>query len=325
MAKPRSSEAKLARLRELRGQPPSPQLLQELRSALRDSSNHVAAEAAEVAGEARLTDLAPNLVETFERFLDNPAKKDKLCRAKIAIAQALNKMEFTDEGFYLRAARYVQLEPAWGGSHDTAVPVRVACAFGLVRIRYRHFLHVLVDLLTDPDKAARVGAVQALAYSGAEAAGLLLRLKVRLGDPEPDVISECFGGVLELLPVQGISFVAEFLTSADEAIQEAALLALGSSRRPEAFQVLKSFAEEHSGELQEVALVALALLRLPAATDYLLTLVSDQSRAAATAALGALAVYRHDPRVRERAAAAVAKNGDAALRALFEKRFPANE
>jgi HEAT repeat protein len=325
MTKARSAEAKLARLRELRGEPPSPQLLQELRSALRDSSNHVAAEAAEIAGEARLTDLAPVLVEAFERFLDNPAKKDKLCRAKIAVALALNKMEFTEEGFYLRGVRYVQLEPTWGGSHDTAVPVRVACAFGLVRIRSRGVLPVLVDMLADPDKAARVGAVQALAYSGTEAAGLLLRLKVRLGDPEPDVISECFGGILELLPEQGISFVAEFLAAADEAIQEAALLALGSSRRPEAFAVLKSFAEKHAGELQEVALVALALLRLPAATDYLLTVVSEQSQAVAMAALGALAVYHHDPRVRERADAAVAKNGAAALRALFEKRFHTNE
>jgi HEAT repeat protein len=325
MAKARSSEAKLARLRELRGQPPSPELLQELDNSLRDSSNLVVAEAAAIAGEMRATDLAPSLVLAFERFLDHPEKKDKLCRAKIAIVEALNKMDFTEESFYSRGARYVQLEPAWGGSRDTGVPVRVACAFGLVRIRSRGVLPLLVDMLADPEKGARVGAVQALAYSGTEAAALLLRLKVRLGDRDTEVIAECFTGILELMPEQGICFVAEFLTSADEAIQEAALLALGSSRQPAAFAVLKSFAEKHAGELREVAHVALALLRLPAATDYLLTLVTEPSQAVATSALGALAVHRYDPRVRERTAAAVAKNGDAALRALYETRFPTNE
>jgi HEAT repeat protein len=325
MAKARSSEAKLARLRELRNEPPTPQRLQELRSALRDSSNLVVAEAAEIAGEAHCTDLAPDLVEAFARFLDNPEKKDKLCRAKIAVVEALNKLEYTEEDFYLRGIGYVQLEPAWGGPHDTAVPVRAGCALGLVRNRYRGVLALLVDLLADGEKAARVGAVQALVYSGTEAGGLLLRLKARLGDEEPEVISECLGGVLELDPAGGVSFVAGFLASGNEPLQEAALLALGSSRQPEAFAVLKSFAEKRSGGLREVAHVALALLRLPAATDYLLTLLSGQSPEAAASALAALAVYRHDPRVRERAAAAVAQNGDADLHALFEKRFPTQE
>jgi HEAT repeat protein len=325
MSKARSSDAKLARLRQLRGEPSSPQRLLELRRMLRDPSNFVVAEAAEIAGEGLLTDLAPDLAEAFARFLDNPVKKDKLCRAKIAIVEALNKLEFADETFYLGGVRYVQLEPAWGGPIDTAVPVRVACAFGLVRIRHRGVLALLVDMLTDQDKSARVGAVQALTYSGTEAAALLLRLKARLGDKEPEVTSECFGGILELVPEQGVSFVADFLTAADEAVREAALLALGSSRRPEALEVLKSFAEKHPGKLQEVAHVALALLRLSAATDYLLTLVADRSLAVALSALDALAVHRHDPRVRERAAAAVAGNGDATLRALFDKRFGTNE
>ena len=100
--------------------------------------------------------------------------------------------------------------------------------FGLVRIRYRGVLALLVDLLTDEEKAARVGAVQALAYSGTEAAALLLRLKARLGDKEPEVISECFGGILELAPDSGVPFVAEFLDAEEEAIQEGALLASGA-------------------------------------------------------------------------------------------------
>jgi HEAT repeat protein len=325
MAGARSSDAKLARLRQLRGDLSSPHLLEELRRALRDTSNLVAAEAAEIAGEARLVDLAPDLAQAFDRFLDNPVKKDKLCRAKIAIVEALNQLESTDEDFYLRGVRYVQLEPVWGGSRDTAVPVRVGCAFGLVRNRHRGVMPLLVDLLVDSEKGARAGAVQALGYSGTEVGALLLRLKARLGDPEPEVMSECFTGLLQLAPDEAVPFVAEFLSADQAAIQEAALLALGSSRRPEAFEVLKAFAETHSGDLDEVACVALALLRLPPATEFLLTRLSDSSEAAALAALGALAVHRHDPRVRDRAAAAVASSASAALRTLFEKRFRADE
>ena len=180
-------------------------------------------------------------------------------------------------------------------------------------------------MLADSEKAARIGAVQALASTGTEAAGLLLRLKVRLGDAEDEVISECFGGLMELSPAAELAFVADYLGSPNEAIQEAALLALGNSRQPAGFEILKSFAQRHSSELQEVAHVALALLRLQAATDFLLTLVADRSEAVALSALGALAVHRHDPRVHERAAAAVASNGSAALRGLFEKRFAANQ
>src|SRR5438128_2308449 len=123
MAKARSLDGKLARLRELRREPLSPQLQQELKSILGDSSNLVVAEAAEVVGARLLVDLIPKLVEAFDRFLENPEKTDKLCRAKIAIAEALNKLEYADEHFFLRGVHYVQLEPAWGGSRDTAAPV----------------------------------------------------------------------------------------------------------------------------------------------------------------------------------------------------------
>src|SRR5262249_9340386 len=155
-----------------------------------------------------------------------------------------NKLEFADEEFYLHGVCYVQLEPAWGEPVDAAVPIRVACAFGLVRIRYRGVLALLVDLLTDPEKGARAGAARALAESGTEAAGFLLRLKGRLGVAESEVVSECLSGIVELNPEQGVHFVAEFVAAPPAQVQEAALLALGSSRRPEAFKILKSFAEK---------------------------------------------------------------------------------
>ena len=132
--------------------------------------------------------------------------------------------------------------------------------------------------------------------------------------------------LLKLDPTDAMPFVAEFLQSPDEAVQEGAVLALGESRRPEAFQLLKDFWDSQIGsELRETILVAMALLRLPAANDFLLSLVADQSTAVATAAVSALAVHRHDTRLRERVEAAVTQTGDADLRAHFEKRFRIGE
>jgi HEAT repeat protein len=240
MAK-RSLEAKLARLRQLRDEPASPQLAQELRSALADGSNLVVAAAAEAVGQAGLLDLAPDLVAAFDRFLVDPVRTDKLCSAKTALALALDRLEYPHAAVFLRGIRHVQPEPAWGGSRDTAAPLRATCAFALARIDARGVLPLLVDLLTDPEKVARVGAAQALAYCGSEAAGLLLRLKARVGDKDPEVVAECLRGVLQLSAQEGVSFVAGFLRSADEAIAESAVLALGDSRRPEAFDALKAF------------------------------------------------------------------------------------
>ena len=322
MAKGRSLEQKLAAVKALRGAPRSPKWVEGLRAALADPSNLVAAEAAVIAGDARVGEVAPDLVTAFDRFLDDPLKRDKLCRAKIAIAEALNKLDFEEEDFFWRGARYVQFEPVWGRSQDTAAPLRVACAFGLVRTRAQNLLPYLVDLLCDPEKPARIGAAQALAYSERDAAYLLLRLKARLGDEEPEVVGECMNGLIKLRPAEGVSFVAEFLDAPDEAIQESAILALGDSRRSEAFDHLKAFWEkEWDAKLKEVALMGMALLRLPVATDFLLELIATQPEAAARDAVSALAVHRYDERVRERTAAAVVKNGRAGLKAHFEKCF----
>src|ERR1700716_1926629 len=95
MARERSLEAKLAKLRALRGEALSPPVLQALRKGLADSSGLVVAEAAEVAGD--FAGLAADLVAAFDRLLDRPPKSDPRCRAKIAILEALNKMEFAGE------------------------------------------------------------------------------------------------------------------------------------------------------------------------------------------------------------------------------------
>ena len=71
----------------------------------------------------------------------------------------------------------------------------MACASSLVRLRHPDAMPLLVDMLATPysqeaGKALRVGAARILTYTGTEVAALLLRLKVRLGDPEEEVIEE---------------------------------------------------------------------------------------------------------------------------------------
>jgi HEAT repeat protein len=326
MAKARSLKDKLAALHKLRSAPASPLLIGELRAALADPSNFVAAEAADIAGKAQLKDLAPDLVTAFDRFLKNPLKRDQLCKAKTAIAEALNQLDYAEEDFFWLGARYVQLEPVWGGSQDTAGPLRVMCAFSLVRIRARGVLPYLTDLLCDSEKPARIGAAQALAYSETDAAYLLLRFKARVGDEEPEVIAECFNGVLKLKPEEGVPFVAEFLDSHDSGIQEGAILALGDSRRREALEFLKAYwARCLDTRLKEIVLMALALLRLGPATDFLLGLVETENDSVASAALSALALHRYDERIRERTAAAVTQNGRPVVRQLFVERFRGKE
>ncbi len=324
MPKARSLADKLAKVRSLRGTATTAAGLKELRAALGDNSNLVVAEAAEIAGAALIADVTTELVAAFDYFMEDGEKRDKICRAKTAIAETLNKLDYSDEDFWWRGARYVQHEPVWGSSQDTAATLRVTCAFALVRNRAHGVQKYLVDLLTDSEKAARAGAAQALAYSETEAAGLLLRLKARLGDEEPEVISECFNGIIRLTPDDGVAFVAEFLDTAAVAIQEAAILALGDSRRQDALEVLKSYWDRNTNaRLEETILMALALLRLPAAFDFLLGLVQEGKMPRAGAALAALALHRYDDKLREKVAAAVATSGREALQGQFEKRFRA--
>ena len=137
---------------------------------------------------------------------------------------------------------------------------------------------LLVDALADPQKDVRIAAAQALGYVGTVPPGLLLRLKARIGDGEPEVLSECFSGLLTIDPKENLPFVSRFLETGGLARAEAAAIALGNSRLPEAFDVLRScWQRSSSSELREQVLLAIAMLRLPVAIDYLLELVASDS------------------------------------------------
>jgi hypothetical protein len=322
MATRQSLDEKLAALRELCGQPLTAEKKAELKKYLGDRSNLVVAAATERAGEDTLLELAPDLEAAFGRFLVNPIKDDKLCRAKIAVVQALDKMEHQRPDVFEKAAVHEQHEPVWGGTEDTAAPLRAAALIALARIEGSSSLPRLVDAMIDPSKDVRIAAAQALGYVGTEAAGLVLRLKARMGDADPDVHSECLSGLLTVDPRENLALVSEFLTPDDPARCEAAALALGKSRLPDALDPLKAcWPRCLSSALRQRVLLAVAMMRLPAAIDYLVDLVASDSEKDATAAMSALKIHNYDPRLRERLEPVVRKTGSRTLQAQFDRDF----
>ena len=169
--------------------------------------------------------------------MNEPEKTDKLCLAKLAIIQRLDRFEhgarrrfsFRPPGTFRKspsgAAAKIPLRPWRGG------PLRPGPD------RRRGPLLLFVDSLADPEKDVRMAAAQArLRYQGSKAASLLLRLKALLGDREPDVLLECFLGLLTC-DADGTCPVRAHLEGSDVPNCEAAILALARSRLPLAFEL----------------------------------------------------------------------------------------
>jgi HEAT repeat protein len=325
MGKRLSLDDKLAAIRAIRQQPPAASDATELRGFIGDRSNLVVAAAAAIVGERLLSELATDLETALDRFLIDPLKNDKLCRAKIAIVEALDKIEHQRRDVFEKAVAHVQFEPSFGPPVDTAAPLRGAAIFALSRIGGSDYHSLLVDTLADTEKVVRVATAQALAYVGTEAAGLLLRLKARVGDEEPEVLSECLAGLMTMGPEANLEFVSGFLDPMDQARCEAAALALGKCRLPGALDALTScWRRTYDPELREQILLAIAMMRLPAAVDFLVDLVASESEATALTAMLALKFHAYDPRLCERLAMVVRKTGSRVLESRLGRDFPAN-
>ncbi len=317
-----SLDDKLASLRSLRGQTISIEQKTGLRKRIGDRSNLVVAAAAAIAGENTLAELAKDLEAAFNRFLVNPVKDDKLCRAKIAIVQALDRMEHPDPDVFRKASRHVQLEPVWGGVEDSASPLRAAALVSLRGSRVHSPCQPWRTPWPTPPETSGSGRPWRSGPSGRRGAGLILRLKVRLGDRDPDVLSECLGALLAVEPRTNLLLVSEFLKPADEAACEAAAMALGRSRLAEAFAPLRDCWERaHSSELKHHLLLCLAILRRPVALDFLADLVASGPVPDAIAALSALKIYKNDPRLRNRIAELVEGRESERFRAEFDRAF----
>lgn len=318
-----SAEDEIAALGRLRADPHVAGGAEQLTAALSRRNSAVVAAAAQTVADAELAGHVPSMVDAFERFMQEPTKRDKGCLAKAALADALYRVEADVTATFLIGIHHRQLEPVWGGKQDTAMELRGTCALGLVRTNYHDAMIELAELLADPEVVARCAAARAIAYGRFRDQGLpLLRFKALCGDPDPRVMEACMEALMSLDPDHSLAFVAAYLRDDDVARRETAALALGGSRRPEAMPPLRSLYEESVTEPdRQLALLALAMLREQSALAFILGLVEDASEPAAREAIEALATYRHDAELARRVAEVTGERGDPQLIAFASEQF----
>ena len=300
---------------------PVEKALDELRTAtdiapfLRNRNNRVVAKAAEHAG--RMTaPIAPELVAAFRRLLPGGAKTDPGCVAKLAVARALVQLEDPAAEIYFSGARYVQMEPVWGSSVDTAAELRGLCVIGLARMSHPEALLEAVHLLSDKSPEARTGALRALADSGKAEAELVLRFKADCGDAKAEVLTECFAALLRLGPrVRAAGFVGEFLKHRDPETAEAAAIALGESKIAEAWPLLRDAFP--GSAVPSAVILGIALLRNDEAIEFLFQLCENAVERVAAAAVEALAPYRGDLALRTRMETLIERRNRPALLKIF--------
>lgn len=259
-----------------------------LRKSFSGGVGLVVARAAKKAMEFELRELTPELLRAFDRMFVDPAKIDPQCWGKSAVAEALVAFDYRGSELFLRGATYVQMEPVWGSSEDTAAALRAICLLALVactELPRLDLLRFYVDRLLDPDKTVRREVLRALEQMGGADCGLLLRLKARLGDKEPEVIGQALESLLHMEPELAIPFAGEFLDSEIPDLCDEAALALGLARSPAAVVLLINAWKRAANP---AILRALGLSRLPEAFDFLLEVIRNGGLRDRNAALEAL-------------------------------------
>ncbi|GAA6617764.1 hypothetical protein [Scytonema sp. NUACC26] len=314
MAKSRKLEETLSVLAQIRENPVDEQAIATLRQTLKSKYSVAVARTAKIIGELGIANSIPDLVAAFERMMVKPAETDPGCLAKKEIAETLYRFEYGEESLFLQGIHHIQMEPVWGGQEDTAAVLRGVCALGLVRMNYPDVMNELADLLADPKPEARVAAARAIAYTANPQGVPLLRLKVRMGDKAPSVLSECFTALLQLAPVQSLPLIASFLVNSEEQVCELAALALGESRLNEAFLILKNWWERTiNAQLRRTGLLAIAMLRQDSALEFLLSLIQEGKSVDAKDAIASLSIYRENTELWQRVEQTVQTRGDDAI------------
>lgn len=313
----RKLEEKLAALKAMERGDAAPDVA-ALREALGGKTGLLVAATARLVGSRELRELVPDLAAAFSRLCERPVERDPGCRGKVAVARALRDLDAWEDDVFVRGIALVQQEPVWGGREDTAAELRAECAMAFAHAGRDDALDVLADLLADPHRAARAAAAQALGDTGRPDAAALLRYKVLVGDPEPEVLSSCLGSILALAPRTALSFFERLLREGGETADAAALV-LGESRLSGARPLLLAFCEEAPPDARSrVGYLALALLREEAANEWLLGRVREADPGDAIAAGKALATFRDDPRLAEKLREAAAGQGRAVVAAVEE-------
>lgn len=313
------TSGKLHELSKLRDDLGASEAKTQLKSALADGSNRIVERAAELIAEAEDASLTPDLVKAYRRLKRNPLKKDPGCLAKKAIVKTLIQVGHTDPEFFRDGIVYEQVEPYRGGQIDTAAEIRGDCAIGLVHcVPVLELLNHCAKLLADEYPEARMGAAQALGALGQPGSGPLLRLKLLSGNETPAVHGECCAALLKIDPLEGLDFVRPFLAShdPDQCVQTA--LAVGESKLPGAFDLLRNtWGRRSELNVRESLLLCLGLLRTTESQEFLLSLIDVRDLRTAADAINALKLNGEQGEIHQRTEAAVEKTGSDELRQVF--------
>ena len=314
------------RLRLLDGlkEAPADVAIAGLRRALADPINLIVAKASRITCARQIGELIPDLLNAFDVLLTKP-DRDPQCAGKNEIATALIEMNYAGSEPFLRGSEHVQLEPVWGGRVDTAVMLRGNCVLGLVRstdLPRSDVLRRLVAALTDAAHRVRCEAVRALEQMGGDECELLLRLKARMGDEEPQVTGQAIESILKLEGAPALAFAASFLEAAPHGVREESALALGASQVPGALEVLKKALPEAQGEtFRRAILTGIGTSREEGAAEFLFHLLEDALTSDAVGSLEALALHRRNPDLVARVRKAVQDRDCRRLKERFEILF----
>jgi HEAT repeat protein len=319
VAPSRSIDGQLLEVERLSRQGPSDHGRRALTQLLRSRNNLVAARAAEVAGRWSNGELIPELLRLWERSLADPVKSDRACHAKLAVVDALDDLGYEDRDLFLRGARHVQLEPSYGPPVDSAPLLRARCARILASRGHPDIYVILADLLMDPEPGVRREAAELATELGGERGELLLRMRVLAGEGHTENYATYFRGLLDLSPGLSLPLLESHTRSPNPGVAEEAILALGESRMPEAFPILRGLFEATAmGEDRRGIVLGICLLRLPEAVDFLEEILLHRDSASARYVVEALGVYRGTPEVVARMRAAAEKRGDPGLLKVLE-------
>lgn len=282
---------------------------ERLTAGVHSKYNFVTAKAAQMVARHGAVPLAGELEKALAARLERAAvaeKDDKGCAAKLALARAMVELEYDAPPLFARGIQYIQMEPTWGRTIDVAAEFRAVCAMGLVNGAYPDKLRALLPLLMDKEWQARTGAVRAIGVEGSEAAILLLRFKAMTGDESPEVIQECFSALLSAERAQAVAFIDSFCDSRQDEIAEAAMLALGGSRRSYALAVLtRRFDQRRNPRLLNTLLLAVASSRSDDARGWLRTVAEGDGSEAAAAQSAIESCWSDEARLRSNPAESV--------------------
>ena len=301
------------------------QLLVVVEDALHANSSLVVEQAAILVRERELKIEPAILVKAYEKFLvtaedADQSIEDKNCRAKLPLVEALHCLQFDDPDFYSAGLLYVQWEPAWPESQETAGNLRGAHAFALVSSQQaspHETLMQLVALLFDRSVTARTHAAAAIGQLGHPGSAAVMKTAILQNTDCSEVLGECFRSLLRN-DRSSLNFIASYL-EADELVIEAAstLTEFGSAA---GVGLVIAKASLVSGELQEALFATLGISRHADSVKFLVESIGGKGDISKYA-VKALAPKKFYPNIVRQLEAAVSAVDDKALWAVFDKVF----